>query len=283
MQELVLLVGNVGCGKSFLAKRLAKRGAIVVNNDNLLQMYHGEYTYDSDLREFYHEVEDVTIKQALKSGRSVVIDRTNIDEKSRKRFIDIGHIHGVKITSFDFGPGQDMQLQRRLNDPKGQTIDTWRSVYNMMHMKYKKPSSEEGIDGVYTAPTEFRFWAFDFDGTITMENVFPKIAEPRQIVVDKMHELSKDLSNIIIIWSCRSDDFENQMKEWLDDRSIPYDFLNENPIFNIGTRKIFANIYIDDRAGWISDDGKLQKYIDNHIHMINYDEAVKKVENGGTV
>ena len=212
MQELILLVGNIGCGKSFLARRLAKRGAIVINNDNLLRMYHGEYTYEPGLVSFYKEAEDDIIKHALSSGRSVVIDRTNINTNARARFINLAKSHNfnVDIVTFDFGPGQDMQLQRRIDDPQGQTIETWKSVYNMMGSKYEQPLAEEGIDKLYRAPTEFRFWGFDFDGTIC-EHKFPGIGPPIQSTIDKISELSKDLHNVIIIWSCRSGDFENQM------------------------------------------------------------------------
>ena len=247
MQELILMVGNIGCGKSFLAKRLAKRGAIVVNNDNLLRMFSGgDYTYDHNLREFYHRAEASVIIEALNTGNSVVIDRTNLDKSSRARFIQLAKGSGAEVVTFDFGPGQDMQLQRRIDDPQGQTIQTWKSVYKSMKLRYEEPSHDEGIDRCYLAPKEFRFWAFDFDGTI-VEHRFPDIGPKRMIIVKKIKRLAKDLSNVIIIWSCRSGDFENQMRDWLDDNNVYYDFINENPIFNIGTRKIFAHHYIDDR------------------------------------
>ena len=257
MQELILLVGNIGCGKSFLAKRLSKRGAIVINNDALLKTFHGgEYTYDLNLSKFYRSVEESAIHAALDTGRSVVIDRTNINKQSRSRFIHIGKdMYNARIVSFDFGPGQDMQLQRRLDDPQGQTAETWKCVYKMMQEKYEKPSNDERIDYVYQAPTEFRFWAFDFDGTIC-QHQFPHIGPPIQSTIDKMKDLSTELSNVIIIWSCRHGDFENQMKEWLDENNVPYDFINENPIFELNTRKIFAHHYYDDRNICLEDISK---------------------------
>ena len=278
MQELILLVGNVGCGKSFLAKRLTKRGAIAINNDALLQTFHGgEYTYDSNLKEFYHECEREIFSNALMTGRSIVVDRTNMDKKSRQRFIEPSQKYpDLEVVVFDFGPGTDISLQRRLNSPKEQTAKTWTSVHKMLKSKYEKPSFDEDIHRIYEAPSHFKFWGFDFDGTITEENIFPKISKPRQIVIDKINELSKNLSNIIIIWSCRSDDYENQMREWLDENNIYYDFINENPIFDIGTRKIFCHAYIDDRAAWIYGD-QIKCCIDIPIEVINYDESVRKI------
>jgi len=49
------------------------------------------------------------------------------------------------------------------------------------------------------------------------------------------------------LWTCRSGDYLDQMRKFLIDNSIPYDFINENPMVNFGSPKIYANKYYDDR------------------------------------
>ena len=65
--------------------------------------------------------------------------------------------------------------------------------------------------------------------------------------VEKMNKLWGEISNVIIIWTCRSGDFLNLMSKYLLDNKIPHDFINKNPFVDYGSNKIFANEYYDDR------------------------------------
>ncbi len=56
-----------------------------------------------------------------------------------------------------------------------------------------------------------------------------------------------EASKVVIIRTCRSGDYENQARKFLIDSKIPFDFINENPLFDTGSRKIFAHVYYDDR------------------------------------
>lgn len=248
MPQLSICIGNIGTGKSLLASRFAKMGHVVVNMDLISKMIGGgEYgLYDSKKKEVYQNTEMAAIATALKNGFSVVIDRTNMDRKRRERFIEIGKKYAAEIVAYDWGAGDDDALLRRMEKPNGIPIETWKGVYKFMVKSYEPPVLEEGLSQIIEAPKKFKFHAFDFDGTI-VKNKFPNIGEiiPRQ--VERMNNLWQDLSNIIIIWTCRNDDYENQMKAFLLKHRIPFDFINENPIFDPGARKIFAHEYYDDR------------------------------------
>ena len=90
--------------------------------------------------------------------------------------------------------------------------------------------------------------AIDFDGTI-VENIFPEIGAIKQNVVDKMREWYEQ-GHTIIIWTCRTDQYAEEARKFLDDNEIPYHYFNENPTNPLGDwcRKIFADVYLDDRA-----------------------------------
>jgi len=246
--ELRIMTGNIGSGKSLLASKFAKMGHVIVNMDSIQQMVGGgEYgLYDSEKKGIYHNTEMTVIESALNAGLSVVVDRTNMDQKGRARFIEVGKRHACEIISINFRRGDVGGLLRRQNSPNGIPGAQWEDVWNYMEKSYEPPSFEEGFNQLIEAPKNFRFYAFDFDGTI-VENNFPEIGEIIDGTIERMNRAWQFLSNIIIIWSCRSGDYENQMRAFLLKNKIPFDFINRNPMFNMGSPKIFAHEYLDDR------------------------------------
>lgn len=248
--NLIIFTGNIGCGKSLLARKFAKKGYVVVNNDSITTMMGGgEYgLYDSNKKDIYHAVETTIIESSLDMGFSVIVDRTCMNAKSRSRFIEIGKICEANIISYNWGPGTDKDRQRRYCDPYGVSVNKWKTVFEYMFESYECPEKDEGFNEMRLPPKKYKFYAFDFDGTIVM-NEFPKIGSCIENQIIRMETLWEDLSNIIIIWTCRTGDYINQMREFMIKNNIPFDFINENPVFDLGSRKIFAHEYIDDRNG----------------------------------
>jgi predicted kinase len=245
-----IFIGNIGSGKSILAHKLAFKGSVVFNMDAFQQMVAGgEYgAYDPDKKEIYQEAENLTIRKALEAGLSVVVDRTNMDRKRRERFIKIGQEFGAHIVAYDWGSGSNYDnVERRMKSPRGIPRSQWQEVFNAMQRSYDPPSIKEGFSEIIRVPMRYRFYAFDFDGTI-VENKFPGIGEILDGTVEKINALYEDLSNIIIIWTCRDKEYTAQMRQFLLKHRIPFDFINENPIFDTGSRKIFAHEYYDDRG-----------------------------------
>lgn len=248
MSKLEILVGNIGSGKSLIAKKLANKGSFVVSMDAIQQMASGgEYgSYDYKRKDIYQRIEEEGIEQSLRHGISVCVDRTNMDAKRRKRFIDIGKKHTDNIVCYDFGKGNQGGLERRYRDNRIVPYDTWHDVYCFMEKSYEKPSLSEGFNEILYLPEKYEFHAFDFDGTI-VTNKFPDIGQVLDGTVAKMNDLYQDLKNIIIIWTCRDGDYLSSMKEFLLKSKIPFDFINENPMYPTGSNKIFAHKYYDDR------------------------------------
>lgn len=243
-----IFIGNVGSGKSIIARKLALKDYVVVNMDMIQEMIGGyRYgLYDAKKKEIYQKTEETIIETALKINYSVVIDRTNMDRKRRQRFIEIGKKYTKDIIAYDWGIGEERELERRISEPRGIPSSVWREVYKSMKKNYEPPELNEGFDRIIIPPKKFKFHAFDFDGIIVKNN-FPEIGEIINNNVDELNKLWQDLSNIIIIWSCRSGDYEREMRKFLIKNKIPFDFINENPIFDTGSRKIFAHKYYDDR------------------------------------
>lgn len=252
--KLSLMIGNIGTGKSTIAHKLAFQGSAIFNMDSFQEMLGGgEYgRYDPKKRDVYATGENETIRAALKAGLDVCVDRTNMDLKRRERFIQIGKEYGAKIVAYHFGVGDKTKcLANRAKNPRGVPMSVWEQVYDKMAADYKPPTPEEGFSEIIEAPTRFKFYAFDFDGTL-VENKFPEIGTIINGQVERLNNLYDDLSNIIIIWTCRSGEYESLMRNFLINNRIPFDFINENPMVDYGSRKVFATEYIDDRNGVIA-------------------------------
>lgn len=94
--------------------------------------------------------------------------------------------------------------------------------------------------------------ALDFDDTIVKSN-FPHIKRGRRLAKWAINKLHKTGKYYIIIWTCRHDIHEAQAYTYLNENSISFDSINrQHPSlvkhYNNDTRKISADIYIDDRG-----------------------------------
>lgn len=244
-----MLVGNIGTGKSLFAKRFALReNAVIINMDSIqASMSGGIYgRYLPELKPLYRSVEEYLIREAINEGHNIVIDRTNIDIKTRKRYFDLTSIFDCEYHAYDFGGGTNDSRNRRFENPRGISDDTWNDVYLNFYKKYERPMIGEGFSRVISPPARFKSVAFDFDGFL-VENDFPGIGEQIPENIKELYSYAEKIEWVIIIWSCRSGSKENEMRQYLIQSKIPFDFINENPTFKTGSRKIFATRYYDDR------------------------------------
>lgn len=92
--------------------------------------------------------------------------------------------------------------------------------------------------------------AVDFDGTLC-ENKYPEIGEPNMELIDFLmnYQLNGDK---VILWTCRNEEQTKAAVDWCSEKGLIFDAVNENlpeiiTEFGGDTRKIFANVYIDDR------------------------------------
>jgi predicted kinase len=253
MPTMSIMTGNIGCGKSFLASKLARRdGAVVCAMDKLYELVEGrqDAQYDTAKKAIYQSTEDALIRGAFAAGLDVVVDRTLMQANRRKHFIDIGKELGARIVSYNWGAGTEADLHRRQERPRGVPAAKWSEVFTFMREQYEEPELVEGFDEILVPPPKYKFYAFDFDGTIVENATFPAWGEIISGTVEKMNALYDDLKNVIIVWSCRSGDFENEMRRFLLEQKIKFDFINDNPFYP-GRRKIFAHEYYDDRNAFL--------------------------------
>lgn len=76
----------------------------------------------------------------------------------------------------------------------------------------------------------YTIYACDFDGTLC-ESIFPGIGSPNMSLINHLIKRRKQ-GNKVILWTCRVGDRLQEAVEW----------------FGNDTRKVCADVYIDDKA-----------------------------------
>ncbi|WP_331661938.1 hypothetical protein [Lachnoclostridium sp.] len=93
--------------------------------------------------------------------------------------------------------------------------------------------------------------AVDFDGTLCSDR-YPAIGIENIKLIEALKSLRKDGCKLIF-WTCRRGIYLDAAIHWCQDFGLEFDAVNENlpehiELFGDDSRKIFADIYIDDRA-----------------------------------
>lgn len=95
--------------------------------------------------------------------------------------------------------------------------------------------------------------AVDFDG-ILCKNKFPEIGDPNYEVISLVRQLI-DKGHEVILWTSRVDAELQAAVEWCEDRGLHFCAVNDQAPSNKeqysakypnGTRKVYADIYVDD-------------------------------------
>jgi hypothetical protein len=93
--------------------------------------------------------------------------------------------------------------------------------------------------------------AVDFDGTLC-ENKWPEIGEPNMEMIEYLRT-QQSLGAKVILWTCRDGGELADALIWCMEHGLSFDTVNRNlpeivEKFGRDCRKIFADVYIDDKA-----------------------------------
>ena len=106
--------------------------------------------------------------------------------------------------------------------------------------------------------------AIDFDGCITEKNIFPEIGKAREHAFEAIRQFQK-LGHQVVLWTCREGEHLVNAINWLLQNNIKMDGYNAN-LYPIYSKKIVADVYIDDKNVFMVDDVdwyKIEEYILN--------------------
>lgn len=129
-----------------------------------------------------------------------------------------------------------------------------------MKVENVKKMKKDG-DPYMTEYNKYGIIAVDFDGTLC-EDCYPEIGSANTTLIHYLKE-AQSRGSRVILWTCRCGEQLEQAVSWCFRQGLFFDAINTNVPENIlqyGTdsRKIYADLYIDDKARtWLPDEWKL--------------------------
>lgn len=143
---LELLVGPIASGKSTYCRKAASEGAIILNDDSIVNAVHGgDYClYEKSLKPLYKGVENTIVCMALSMGRRLIIDRPNHSKKMRRRYIGLAHSFDTSVQIVMFKrETPEVHGERRFNsDARGHSLDYWVDVAIAQQKIYEAPDKD---------------------------------------------------------------------------------------------------------------------------------------------
>ena len=110
--------------------------------------------------------------------------------------------------------------------------------------------------------------AVDFDGTLSLGSQYPDIGQFNAPLYEALMRL-RSIGWSIVLWTCREGKELKEAVIWCANNGLEFDAVNENPPeVPFKSRKVVANIYIDDNAYMPTTD--FYKFVKNIVSMHNY-------------
>lgn len=149
MPKCIMLIGVPGSGKStYIRNTFSGSDFSVQSTDNIIQDIADDwgYTYDevfSELIKFAERAFWDCISDSAAAGKNIIIDRTNLSVKGRKRFFDFLKSQNYEFEAVVFPTPEESEWKRRLASRPGKTIPS--HVLKSMQGSYEAPTEAEGF------------------------------------------------------------------------------------------------------------------------------------------
>lgn len=151
-KEAYILVGPPGVGKSTWVRNEFSGPKHILSTDDIIQDFadHEGKTYNEVFTKYIKIADEMMqghFNTYLEEELSpIIVDRTNMNRKSRARFIRRLKACGYTVHAVVFPKPDDDEYERRLNSRPGKTIP-WE-VINGMLAAFQMPSTDEGFESV---------------------------------------------------------------------------------------------------------------------------------------
>jgi len=152
-RDVIILVGNIGSGKTTIAKELCKIGCVVASADGIrYAIGAGEYRFDRNLEGSVWEVEYYMFEELVSRGHTVVVDdASNVSPYFRAKYLYILPKHTIYNKIAVVMPKLNMveSVNRRMICSHGNNdSNTWKSVWEKFNNMYVEPTKKEGFDKI---------------------------------------------------------------------------------------------------------------------------------------
>lgn len=150
-KEVIILIGNIGTGKTTFAQKYVKKGYIIIARDQLRYgIGNGTYIFNRKYERTIWKTELYLYRKFVDLGVNLLIDEVGISKFIRGRYIPYAKKHNYKVTGVVM-PHLDMNeaVNRRMNNPHQQdNKKLWEGIYTKFEAMYEKPTKKEGFDKI---------------------------------------------------------------------------------------------------------------------------------------
>lgn len=160
MKTAYMLIGLPYSGKSTFIKEIFNEDIPVVSSDRIIEkeaFVTGEH-YNKIFSSFIEKatvISNIQFLQLVLNDKDMIIDKTNLSEKSRKFFIKTLNESGYKVIGIVFNNVSILELERRMTLRTDKRIGF--HILNNMKKNYKRPSLKEGFAEIVNAKNFKRF------------------------------------------------------------------------------------------------------------------------------
>ena len=156
MKELIILVGNIGSGKSTLSQDYQKNGYVIIARDHLrYAIGGGTYVFNPDYEPIIWETELCMLESFMELGVNIVVDEVGVSKAMRLRYIVRAKDYNYTVKCHVLPKLlQKTAVDRRMQNPHGQyDREIWKQTWDKFQAIYEEPSLEEGLDAIIRTPT----------------------------------------------------------------------------------------------------------------------------------
>ena len=143
--SLTILVGIPGSGKSTWIADNKKDDDVVVSPDDIRRELSGNVSDQTQNDKVWFLAKDRTSK-ALKAGKNVILDATNVSSKSRKRFISGLPECKRRAKRFEADPEVTFQRIRKQIEKGEDRSDVPHGAIASMYEQFKNQSSVQQLE-----------------------------------------------------------------------------------------------------------------------------------------
>ena len=142
MAKFYMLIGLPGSGKSEVARQLADSNTTILSSDAIRKEFYGDETIQDDPAKIFEEMQRRTIA-ALKDGKNIIYDATNISRKKRKHLLSSITIPCEKIAYVVWA-----RYETCVARDTGRNRNVGENVIKRMLLNFQPPYYDEGWDSI---------------------------------------------------------------------------------------------------------------------------------------
>lgn len=273
MKTVIILRGLPASGKSTYAKELVKANPGMykrINRDDMREMLDG-YQFSKSNEKFVKKLRDWLIVEALRDGKHVIVDDTNLSQRNINRINDLvngykkqtGEQVKVEVKEFTIELEEAIKRDAKRQRPVG------RQQISKLYRQFYAPEDKKGRGPYYMKQNKALPKAIicDIDGTIAIIDG----RSPFDASKCEQDALNEPIANIvkeefekgtqIFLFTGRMDSCKTQTLNWLAKYKIPFhqlvmrkhddtrkDAIVKTEFFDTHIRdKFFVKYVLDDR------------------------------------